>query len=316
MILNHKLFIGPTGLALSGNAADIQVQKGVGSSLYGSGAFGGSVNIQTDNFAFEERASVVTSYSTMSGNSHYTAAYDYSTGFFNNDRTNFYFRYERKEGDSYINDTGYDGHSFYLGLMHYLTETQTLTFNFHGAPQKHHQAGNVQQPALLEQFGRQWNRRNHPYQENYYFKPVAEIHYDWNINDSSTFKATAFFTSGRGGGRYLRNDKLNMDTGISETQAQTFKPNRNYDPRRIYGSSWRNDSQSHHKQFGLNFNYKHVLSNQFTYVFGGEYRNWKGLHFSDSENFEFIDEQVETVERRYDYDGLAITKSMFFPCPI
>lgn len=308
---------------LSGNAADIQVQRGVGSSLYGSGAFGGSVNIETDNFSVDRHIGLLGTYGfANSDNSNYIGAIDYSTGFFNNDRSNIYFRYERKAGDSYIDGTNYDGHSFYLGFMHYISDNQTLKINFHGAPQEHNQAANVQDPELLEQFGRTWNRRNHPYQENYYFKPVFEVHHDWTIDSQSHVRTTFFATTGNGGGRYLRNDHVNMDTGAIEPIALSYDafsdPTRDYTTNRIYGNSWRNDSQNKHKQYGFNTSYKNILNDFFTVIAGGEYRQWNAEHFSDAENFQFYNEAdpgnpivVDNVEQRYNYDGDVTSYSLF-----
>ncbi|MBI2570422.1 MAG: TonB-dependent receptor [Candidatus Schekmanbacteria bacterium] len=305
---------------LSGNAADIQVQRGVGSSLYGSGAFGGSVNIETDNFSAQPRIGVNTTYGSMrSGTGNYIGAIDYSTGFFASSQLNLYLRYERKAGDSYIEGTKYDGHSFYVGFLAAASEKHSLTLNLHGAPQQHNQAANVQDPELLEKFGRTWNRRNHPYQENYFFKPVFEIHHDWTVSTSSFLNTTVFATSGEGGGMFLRNDKVNDTTGAIESiHSGTFAANRNYTTNSIFNNSWKNDSVNNHKQFGFNTSYKNVVNRYFTVVAGGEVRDWEARHYSDSFNFEFGDEGpgkpatvVPEVERRYDYDGDVLFGSLY-----
>ncbi|PIE91446.1 MAG: hypothetical protein CR997_00915 [Acidobacteria bacterium] len=323
---------------LSGNANSIQVQRGVGSSLYGSGAFGGSVNIETDNFSVQRSYSFSGAYGSYGGasdNSNFNVSFDYSTGFFNEDKMNFYFRYERKDGESYIDGTDYDGHSYYFGFLYQLNDRNSLTFNFHGAPQKHNQAGNVQDPEFLIKqdgtlYGRTWNRRHHPYQENYYHKPVFEIHHEWIVSTDSFWRSTFFATTGEGGGRYLRNDRLiETQEQANEYGAQigevvirngyTFKPNRNYDPGSgMYSNSWKNDSQNDHVQWGANTSFKKVFSPALTLVTGGEVRFWEADHYSQSKNFEFGDEgpgkgaiQVEEVERRYDYTGETTNASVY-----
>lgn len=317
---------------LSGNAADIQVQRGVGSSLYGSGAFGGSVNIMTENFSVDQSMGLVLTYGVMNpssdnrygvlsgSNSNYIGAFEYSTGFFNDDKDNFYFRYERKAGDWYIDDTYYDGHSFYFGFMHMISDRNSITINFHGAPQEHNQAGNVQDPVLLQEFGRTWNRRGHPYQENYYFKPVFEVHHDWVIDTSSHLRTTFFYTQGDGGGKYLRNDHVNLQTGeIEILNNYTFRyTDRNYDPGSIYNNSFMSDSENHHVQFGFNTSYKKIFSDLFTMVAGAEARIWDAEHYSECLFFEYGDEgpgkpatQIDEVERRYDYDGDATNYSVY-----
>lgn len=305
---------------LSGNAADIQVQRGSGSSLYGSGSFGGSVNIETDNFTADQRIGFTGTFGQVgSGNNNYITALDYASGPLANGKLSLYLRYERKAGDSYIDQTFYDGHSYYFGLQTQLGTSHLLTFNYHGAPQEHNQAGNVQDPALLEKFGRQWNRWNHPYQQNYYYKPVAEIHHEWDISSRMNLDSTLFYTTGDGGGRYLRNDYVNPDTGkIEIIRSGTFSANRNYATGSIFGNSFRNDSQNLHKQFGFNTTLTTRVNDYFSLYFGGELRDWKAQHYADAELFEFGDEGpgkpaqvVPFVEKRYDYDGNVLSRSVF-----
>jgi hypothetical protein len=88
-----------------------------------------------------------------------------------------------------------------------------ITFAAHGAPQRHNQARVIQDRALIETLGREYNRNDHPYQENYYFKPQFELHDDWAISETQYLNANFFLTTGTGGGRYLRNDAFDTETG-------------------------------------------------------------------------------------------------------
>lgn len=213
---------------LSGNAASVQVQRGVGASLVGSGSFGGSVNIQTSQYSatpmLRVRGSVV-SYATDADKSadgtggfdtynpaNQMFALEYATGLMYDGKLNVYARYERKAGDSYIRGTDYNGHSFYLGMQSILGD-HILTLNAHGAPQRHNQASAIIDPDLISRLGREYNRYNHPYQENYYFKPQFELHHDWKISNEQFLTTRAFATTGNGGGRYLRNDFFDVETG-------------------------------------------------------------------------------------------------------
>jgi hypothetical protein len=215
----------------------------------------------------------------------------------------------------------------------------------------------MQDLTLIDKLGREYNRYNHPYQENYYFKPQIELHHDWAISEKSYMKTNAFLTFGRGGGRYLRNDAFDVNTGevgfknvsssddnkyfgrharfIYETTgtiltgydpaAQTFT----YDGQTSgvsYGSnlitsafnhSWRNDSQNHHTQFGLNTAYQRRLSDMVTLTLGGEARHWKAAHYAQSFDFRKLDltdggvKTISEVQRRYDYDGIVNNLSGF-----
>jgi len=111
---------------LSANVKSVQVQRGAGASLYGSGAFGGSVNIETmgteDNSQFTFRTS--TGYYSTDGESanengvmddynpiNYNTSLKYSSGKLFNNNFKFDINIERKAGDYYVRGTEYDGWS-------------------------------------------------------------------------------------------------------------------------------------------------------------------------------------------------------------
>ncbi len=362
---------------LSGNASSIQVQRGVGASLMGSGSFGGSVNIVTSQFSATPKLNIrgsMVSYNTTGGfkgmdrsadglggsqtsnPSNEIFAFDWTSGLMYDGKLNIYLRYERKSGDSYLNGTYYNGHSFYLGAQSILGD-HLITFAAHGAPQRHNQARKMQDIDLIEKLGREYNRYNHPYQENYYFKPQFELHDDWTISDTQFLKTNAFFTFGTGGGRYLRNDSFDVNTGavgfksVSEgTDAKYFARNalnvyqrtgvvltgfNPADSTLTYGStvykaskardlisstfahSWRNDSQNHHKQFGINTAYQHQLNEMITFTVGGEARVWEADHYAQTFDFRKLDpttgnvKTLDEVQRRYDYTGKVSNFSGF-----
>ncbi|GAB4330895.1 MAG: TonB-dependent receptor [Calditrichia bacterium] len=333
---------------LSGNASSIQVQRGVGASLMGSGAFGGSVNVVTGQYSATPKLNVrasIAGYTTkgigpdnlvadgVGGFQNYNPfnqafSVDYTTGLILDGKLNLFFKYERKAGDSYIRNTYYNGHSFYFGAQSILGN-HIITFNAHGAPQRHYQARSMQDMDLMDKLGREYNRYSHPYQENYYFKPQFELHHDWAISEKSYLKTNAFLTFGKGGGRYLRNDYFDVNTGlvgfksVSEaTDAKYFGRHARFiyetagvvltgfnpadntfiyngDTSSVsYGSnlisstfnhSWRNDSQNHHKQFGFNTSFVHRLNDMLTLTVGGEARYWKAQHYAQSFDFRMYD---------------------------
>jgi len=332
---------------LSSSATSIQVQRGVGASLVGSGSFGGSVNIQTSQFSAVPRvilrgsAGIYATQGIVGGvldgksadgtggfqnlsPSNQNFSIDYTSGQLYGGKLNVHLSYERKSGDTYIAGTNYNGHSINLGLQSILGN-HLVTLNFIGAPQRHNQAGTVQDMDLLKTLGREYSRRNSPYQENYYFKPQYELHDSWSINDHSYLSSNFFYTTGTGGGRYLRNDNFDVNTGLigfksvsDATDAKYFGRNaRNiyektgivltgYDPTTktftyngvvsnvsratdlISGSfahSWRNDSQNNHKQVGYNTAYTNNLSKYVTISLGGELRHWRAQHTAQSFDF-------------------------------
>ena len=116
-----------TGLA--SNVKSVQVQKGAGSSLYGSGAFGGSLNIETMGSTPDPEITVRSSYGSYStdgdtadGNGelenyipyNYNLLVRYNSGNLIGGKFNYNLMMEKKRGDYYLNGTNYDGYSFGL----------------------------------------------------------------------------------------------------------------------------------------------------------------------------------------------------------
>lgn len=220
---------------LSNNASNVQVQRGTGVSLMGSGAFGGSVNIETGMYSSVPKVTLRGSTGLfvtkgveggeLDGKSadgtggfqnatpvNQNFSIDYTSGQLYDGKLNIFLSYERKAGDSYANGTYYNGHAWYIGLQSILGN-HLLTLNAFGAPQRHNQARTSQDLELLERLGREYNRNNTPYQENYYHKPQFDFHWDWNIGDQQNLNTNAFVTFGNGGGRYLRNDEFDVTNG-------------------------------------------------------------------------------------------------------
>ncbi len=341
----HVYWSNWTGL--SSDIQTLQVQRGVGSSLYGSGAFGGSFNIETMGVSPQKGLTVRSSagiYNTMGiqggindgkdangkgGFESYTPmnynfSARYNTGLLMNGKIALSVIAERKAGNSYIEGTTYNGWSFGL-------ETQAifgrhlLLFSFIGAPQKHNQALTIQDLDLMKTLGREYNRYNHPYQENYYFKPQFSLRHEFSISKKQALVTNAFLTFGRGGGKNLRNDTFNVTNGLVGYQPVSQAIDNKYfgrDARFIYENtgviltgydpvaktyegeavtsatnlitggynhSWQNDSKNNHDQFGINSYYQHQLNDMVKMVVGGDARYWIGDHYATSLNFRSSD---------------------------
>lgn len=212
---------------LSSNVKSVQVQRGSGSSLYGSGAFGGSINIETIGvtpnpfWTLRSSGGLYSSPSEVAdgkGNMvdftpyNYNMLARYNSGNLYGGKFNYSIMAERKIGSSYQIGTEYNGWSFGADTQH-LWGDHTVSLSLIAAPQFHNQARATTDLNLMESLGRNYNRNNNVEQENYYFKPQFSIRDEWKISEKSLLMANAFITSGTGGGRYLRNDKFDVSTG-------------------------------------------------------------------------------------------------------
>lgn len=212
---------------LSSNVKSVQVQKGSGSSLYGSGAFGGSLNIETMGSSPNENITVRSSYGSFYTDGevadgkgeissynpfNYNILVRYNSGNLFDGKFSYSLMLERKRGDFYFTGTNYDGYSFGMETQN-IIGSHAINTSFIGAPQEHNQVYFKSDRNLIERLGRNYNRNNHEYQKNYYFKPQFSIRDEWKISEGKLMMTNIFATSGKGGGKYLSQDKFDVNTG-------------------------------------------------------------------------------------------------------
>jgi len=212
---------------LSSNIKSVQVQRGAGLSLYGSGALGGSVNIETIGSAENRNFTLRTSggYYTTDGKVadgkggmqdyepyNFNVLLRYESGDLFDSKFNFSATAERKYGDSYVVGTVYDGYSFGFETENKFA-AHKLNTSFIIAPQEHLQARSNSDIELAKFLGREFNPTKHPWQENHYVKPQFSIRDKWLLSNHQSLVTNVFVTRGNGGGGYLNNGLFDIETG-------------------------------------------------------------------------------------------------------
>ncbi|MCB1198555.1 MAG: TonB-dependent receptor plug domain-containing protein, partial [Deltaproteobacteria bacterium] len=89
----------------------IQIQRGVGTSTYGTASFGGSVNMTSEILQKPGYTSVTSSYGSFRT---YRLSPAFHTGLIN-DQWAFYGRYSMQQSDGYRDHAGVSGHSLFFG---------------------------------------------------------------------------------------------------------------------------------------------------------------------------------------------------------
>jgi iron complex outermembrane receptor protein len=125
------------------NVDDIQVQRGVGNSLYGDASFGGSINVVTSALSREKsiRLSSGTGiYERTGTRSSYfhKQSVEYSSGLIEG-RWHFGGRFSRQSSDGYREGAWYDGWSYYFSLAR-LDPNMTSELYVYGGPMQMHLA--------------------------------------------------------------------------------------------------------------------------------------------------------------------------------
>lgn len=180
----------------------VQVQRGLGSSKLAISSVGGTINIITKAAEKNEGGFV----RFIVGNGSYkkgTVSYD--TGM-NDKGWAFSFLLDYWTADKkYADGTKGAGQNYFFSVG---KKAGKHNFNFliTGAPQWHDQNFSKDM-ALYDRYGRRFNN-NYGYlngeyltsRRNYYHKPIANLTWDWEINDTSSLSTVIYGSLGRGGG--------------------------------------------------------------------------------------------------------------------
>ncbi len=292
--------------ALPSGSQSIQVQRGAGSSLYGAGAFGGSINVLTAD------APAVSSFkvnATAGMYNTYKLGFDYNTGLFADNKMSFLTRINYMTGNGWRQDTYYQGMSYYFGLSYFMNEHHTFRLVLHGAPQYHAYSYYSASAKDFARYGRDWNAHpfvadndagltsrekdgtslaemlyfgfvdkdkggevigngNTSFDNNVFHKPQLELHYTWDINKNSYLQVNSFGTMGRGYGENISSYYRIHRNDTGHMSMSTIESSGQYQYR----------AHSIHNQFGAvaTFN-TNWMGHEFSV--GAEARYWWARHY-------------------------------------
>ncbi len=246
----------------------VQVQRGLGASKLAISSVGGTINIVTKTVDRKEGGF----FQQMVGNDNYTktTAY-YSTGLMENGWA-FSGMLGHWQGDGYVDYTDGQGQTYFLSFGYKPNENHLLNFLITGAPQWHAAAGRGDIIDFLDN-GRRYNSWNYdgvrspnllnggkyPGGRNVYHKPVANLSWDWAVNDNSSLSTVLYGSLGRGTFAFT------IDDGNAPLYAR--------------------GSNNNHNWFGLVSNFETQLNDNLSLNVGADVRLYNGIHFRSVNEF-------------------------------
>jgi iron complex outermembrane receptor protein len=269
---------------------NIQIQRGVGTSTNGAGAFGGSLNIQTSapaENAYAELNNTFGSFNTLKN------TVKVGTGLIN-DRWSFDGRLSRVKSDGFIDRAASDLQSYFLsGAYH--GKSDLLRVNIFAGTEKTYQAWNgvpesrlngnpVEMQAyidrnylgeadaqhLLTSNSRTYNPFTYRDQNDNYKQAHYQAIYAKQVNERFSLNAALHYTDGEGYfEEYKAEDRLskyglpNIVKG-GETISRSNLVRRRWLDNDFYGAT-----------FALNYNPDQALN----FTLGGAYNEYRGKHF-------------------------------------
>ena len=197
---------------LLANVEDIQVQRGIGSSMYGQNAFGGSVNLVTSNFTNERRMRLQAGYGSYNTRKY---SFDFQSGLIENTYS-FYGRFSRITTDGYRDAAWSDLWSYFLSGVRF-DENRTTKINIYGGPEKSHAAWDGSPESALKE-----NHQHNPYSDyanetDNFNQPHYELIHDWSLSNNVTLHNSLFYIRGDGYYEQLKEDEDLWLYGVAQS---------------------------------------------------------------------------------------------------
>ena len=260
---------------IASSTTDIQIQRGVGTSTNGSGAFGATLNIQTTTHQPDPYGEL-----SVSGGSYGTArgSASFGTGTFGKNFT-VDGRVSFLTSDGYIDRASSDLRSYYLSGGYYGKNTTLRLITFSGKEVTYQAWEGV--PADSLKTNRTFNPAGMYYDDNgnihYYKNQIDDFQQDhyamvfsqkiapgWNLN------ASLFYTKGFGYYENYKEDKSFEEYGLqnviigNDTITETDLVNRKYLDNDFYG---------------ITFSSNYQLKDKLKMVLGGGWNRYEGRHY-------------------------------------
>ncbi len=275
--------------------SSMQVQRGLGASKVAVPSIGGTINVVTKTTDVEEGGNVITSI----GNDGYQKyGLTYSTGLSDNGFAAT-ISAARTKGDGYVDGTEFDGVSYFANLSKQISDDHKLSFTVFGAKQRHGQRQNRQLIASYKnserdiKFNADWGYKNGQVlhqEDNFYNKPQMSLNHYWYINDHTTLSTSAYASYGTGGGGgFAGTYKFGFDaSGYSDYRIGLYGPidfDKIVEENVALGASGSETilraSRNDHNWYGVLSTLKTNLSDDLVLLAGLDYRDYKGIHFSE-----------------------------------
>lgn len=248
---------------------NIQLQRGVGTSTNGAGAFGASLNLLTDGVAQKQSAeisSAIGSFNTLKN------TVKFSSGLLN-DHIEFSGRFSKIRSDGYVDRATSDLESYFI-QANYIDDNTLIKALIFGGEEITYQAWYGVDAATLKS-DRTFNAAGAIYNNDYsvrgfydnqvdnYKQDHAQLHWNQTYNDAFSSNIAMHYTRGRGYYEEYTQAYVNI---ADQTEGSSDNIVRRYANSHFYGITY-------------SFNYKTEL---LDFIIGGAANRHDGRHFGET----------------------------------
>lgn len=264
---------------------NIQIQRGVGTSTNGAGAFGGSLNIQTTtrrDSAYAELNNTIGSYQTAKN------TINIGTGLIAN-KFSLDGRLSRIQSDGYMDRASSKLKSYFMSAAWY-GKKDLLRANVFSGSERTYQAWNGVPENLLKT-NRTFNGFTYDDQTDNYIQDHYQLLYSHTFSSAFSANAALHYTHGRGYYEEFKEDQKLSNYGIAPYSSGGLSISRSDLVRR----RWLDNDF-----YGMTYSFNYTPSKALSFTLGGAYNEYDGDHFGEVIRGQFI--PIGTSLQRY-YNG-------------
>ncbi|TDW49645.1 iron complex outermembrane receptor protein [Flavobacterium sp. 270] len=248
----------------------LQLQRGVGTSTNGSGAFGASLNMLTDNYASKANGEISNSYGSFNSHKH---TVKFSTGLLN-DHFELAGRLSTIKSDGYVDRASSDLKSYFLQGT-YVGKTTLIKALVFGGTEKTYQSWNGIDAETLnsnrtfnsagmytDEFGnvRFYDNETDNYKQDHY-----QLHWSESVSDKWSTNLAFHYTKGKGYYENYKEDADMADYNLNPVGAITTTD--------LIRQKWLDNDF-----YGTTFSAKYK-DEKLDVIFGGGWNKYEGDHY-------------------------------------
>lgn len=269
----------------------VQLQRGVGTSTNGAGAFGASLNMQTKSYQEEAFAEIANSFGSFNTRKHTVS---FGTGLHNNFELNG--RISNISSDGFIDRASSDMFGYFFNA-NYVKENTLIKFLAFGGKEKTYQAWNgLEDPEKLRNdrtfnsagmyFDEYGNMQFYDNETDNYWQNHFQLHWSEKWSEKWVSNAALHYTIGKG---YF--EQYREDEDLTDYHLPAFNGNPISD---LVRKRWL-DNDFFGATFSLNYR-----NNKTDLLFGGAANRYLGLHYGEVTWNQY---NIENIGRYYDNYG-------------
>ena len=278
------------------SVSSIQIQRGVGTSSNGAGAFGATINLSTNEVNKEKYVELNNSYGSFNS---WKNTIKLGTGLLGNHFT-LDCRVSQIKSDGYIDRAKSRLESFFVSVA-YINKNSSLRFNilsgkektyqaWYGVPESYLDSNRTYNPAGIEKPGSPYRNETDNYTQTHY-----QLFYNKKINNAISFNTAFFLTRGKGYYEEYRAQQSYSDYGLpdyinaNDTITSTDLIRRLWLDNYLYGTIF-------------SFQYQ---KNKTHFTFGGGWNEYDGKHY------DIVTWAQQGFPKNYIYSDLPANKRDF-----